>query len=166
MSKFEKALGFVTERVALGAMAAVVVCVGLVVAHVIKRGIGTGLITGTNEVVTLLAGLILSLGIPYLTFVKGHVAVGILVDRLAPRKQAAFDVVTYGISLAITMLIAWAMVGLGMKNQQSGWHSGVLAIPLFYFNYTIAASLALTCVVLAKDLAKAVVTVVKGSEAT
>jgi TRAP-type C4-dicarboxylate transport system permease small subunit len=162
----EKALGFVTERVALGAMVAVVVCVGLVVAHVVRRGLGLGLILGTNELVTLLAAVILSLGIPYLTFVKGHVAVGILVDRLARRRQAGFDVFCYAVSLAITVALTLAMVALGVKNQEWGWHSGVLEVPLFYFQYTIAGSLALTCVVLAKDLVKAVVAVVKGSEAT
>ena len=166
MNKLEKVLGSVTEKVALGAMVAVVVCVGLVVAHVVRRALGLGLIPGTNETVTLLAALILSLGIPYLTFVKGHVAVGILVDRLALRKQAGFDVFTYAVSLGIAVALTWAMVALGIQNQKSGWHTGVLEVPLFYFDYVIAGSLGLTCVVLVKDLVKAVASVVRGSEAT
>ena len=166
MKRFENVLRSITEKVAYAAMVALVGCTGLVVAHVVRRAFGLGLIPATNEVVTLLAGCILSLGIPYLTFVKGHVAVGILVDRLAPRKQAGFEVVVYAISVAISIFITWAMVELGLKNQEWGWHTGVLEVPLFYFYYIMAGSLALTCVVLIKDLAKAVITVVKGSSAT
>lgn len=166
MKRFENALRSITEKVAYAAMAALVGCTGLVVAHVIRRALVLGLIPATNEVVTLLAGCILSLGIPYLTFVKGHVAVGILVDRLAPRKQAGFEVVVYAISVAISIFITWAMVELGLKNQEWGWHTGVLEVPLFYFYYIMAGSLVLTCVVLIKDLAKAVITVVKGSSTT
>ncbi|MGB6873191.1 MAG: TRAP transporter small permease [Dehalococcoidia bacterium] len=166
MNKFEKLLGSVTGKVAYGAIVALVVCVGLVVANVVKRSLGLGLISGTNELVTLLAACILGLGIPYLTSVKGHVAVGILVDRLAPRKQAVFDVVTYAISIAIGILITRALVELGQYNQASGWHTGVLRVPFYYFVYMLAGSLALTCVVLIKDLARVVINVVKGSKAT
>ena len=166
MKRFESVLRSITEKVAYVAMFALVGCTGLVVAHVVRRALGLGLFTGTNEVVILLAGCILSLGIPYLTFVKGHVAVGILVDRLAPRKQAGFDVVVYAISLAVTIFATWAMVALGLRNQEWGWHTGVLKVPLFYFNYMIAGSLALTCVVLVKDLAKAIINIVKKGEVT
>jgi TRAP-type C4-dicarboxylate transport system permease small subunit len=166
VNKFEKLLGSVTGKVAYGAIVALVVCVGLVVANVVKRSLGLGLISGTNELVTLLAACILGLGIPYLTSVKGHVAVGILVDRLAPRKQAVFDVVTYAISIAIGILITRALVELGQYNQASGWHTGVLRVPFYYFVYMLAGSLALTCVVLIKDLARVVINVVKGSKAT
>jgi TRAP-type C4-dicarboxylate transport system permease small subunit len=166
VKRFENVLRFITEKVAYAAMVALVGCTGLVVAHVLRRALVLGLIPATNEVVTLLAGCILSLGIPYLTFVKGHVAVGILVDRLAPRKQAGFAVAVYAISLAVTIFATWAMVQLGLKNQEWGWHSGVLEVPFFYFNYMIAGSLALTCVVLLKDLVKAIITIVKKGEAT
>lgn len=166
MNTFEKWVRLITEKVSYAAMVALLGCIGLVVAHVVRRAFGLGLFTATNELVTLLAGCILSLGIPYLTLVKGHVAVGILVDRLAPRKQAGFDVVVYAISVAITILATWAMVKLGLRIREWGWNSGVLEIPLFYFNYMIAGSLALTCVVLIKDLGKAIITIVKKGEAT
>jgi TRAP-type C4-dicarboxylate transport system permease small subunit len=166
VKRFENVLRSITEKVAYAAMVALVGCVGLVIAHVVRRAFGLGLMTATNELVTLLAGCILSLGIPYLTFVKGHVAVGILVDRLAPRKQAGFDVAIYAISVAVTIFATWAMVELGLRNQDWGWNSGVLEVPLFYFNYLIAGSLALTCVVLIKDLAKAIITIIKKGEVT
>ena len=164
MNTFEKVLRFITEKVAYGGMVAILVCVGLVVSNIVKRSLGFGLVTGTPELVELIAALILSLGIGYLTFVKGHVAVGILVDRFAPRKQAVFEVVTYAISLAVTIFLTWAMFKFGLYNQRAGWVTGVLNIPLYLFICVVAGSLALTCVVLIKDLAKAVVTIVKAGE--
>lgn len=165
MNKFEKVLGLFTEKVSYAGMVAVLLVVGLVISDIVKRSIGFGRIPGTPELVELVAALILSLGIGYLTFVKGHVAVGILVDRFAPRKQAFFDVLNYVISLAVTGLLTWGMFELGSFMQNSGWSSGVLEIPLSPFAYTVAGALVLTCVVLAKDLVKAVVIIVKGSEA-
>ena len=164
MNTFEKVLRFITEKVAYGGMVAIVVCVGLVISNIVKRSLGFGLVPGTPELVALIAALILSLGIGYLTFVKGHVAVGILVDRFAPRKQAVFAVVAYAISLGVTIFLTWAMFEFGSYNQRAGWHSGVLRVPLYLFIYVVAGSLALTCVVLIKDLAKAVVTIVKAGE--
>jgi len=166
VNTFEKVLRFITEKVAYGGMIAILVCVGLVISNIVKRSLGFGLVTGTPELVELIAALILSLGIGYLTFVKGHVAVGILVDRFAPRKQSAFEVVTYAISLGVTILIAWGMFKLGLYYQRVGYYTGVLNIPFYPFFYVVAASLVLTCVVLVKDLAKSVITVVKGSEVT
>ncbi|MFO7996235.1 MAG: TRAP transporter small permease [Dehalococcoidia bacterium] len=166
MNKFEKVMGFVTDKLAYIGMAAIVVCVALVVSDVAKRSLGFGRISGIYELVELVAAVILSVGIGYLTFVKGHVAVGLLVDRFSARKQAALAVVTYAISLAVTIIITWGMFDLATYYQRIGAHTFVLRIPLFYFIYVVAGALVMTSVVLVKDLAKAAITVVKGKEAT
>lgn len=166
MNKFEKAIGVVTEKLAYGAMAAIVVCVALVVSDVVKRSLGFGRITGIYELVEFTAAVILSLGIGYLTFVKGHVAVGILVDRLSRRKQAAFEVFVYAVSLALTTLISWGVFDRALYYHRIGAHTGVLEIPIAPFVFVVAGSLGVTCFVLVKDLAKAVITVARGKEAT
>ncbi|MFX1555541.1 MAG: TRAP transporter small permease subunit [Promethearchaeota archaeon] len=166
MKRFEKMMRSITDKAAYGGMVAVVACVGLVVADIVKRSIGFGLIPGVIEVVEFISALILSLGIGYLTFVKGHVAVGILVDRFRPRTQAVFDIINYTISFVITGLLTWAMFTFARYTQRAGYITSVLTIPFHPFVYIVAGSLALTCVVLAKDLAKSVITVIKGREVT
>jgi TRAP-type C4-dicarboxylate transport system permease small subunit len=121
-----------------------------------------GLIPATNEVVTLLAACILSLGIPYLTFVKGHVAVGILVDRFRPRVQAVFDLVTGVIALGFTIWLTEGMLEMAIRNFRYGWVTGVLEIPRAPFMFLIAVSLALACLVLVRDVIKAVMVIRKG----
>lgn len=165
MNSLDKVLRFATDKMSWGAMVAMVVVVGLVVSDVVKRSLGFGMIPGVPEVVELIAVVILSMGIAYLTFLRGHVAVGILVDRLRPRKQAVFDIVVSVISLAFTIVVARGLVQLGMYNESVGWVTGHLRIPRHPFIYLTAASLALTCLVLIRDLLKAVTTLRKGGEA-
>jgi TRAP-type C4-dicarboxylate transport system permease small subunit len=94
--------------------------------------------------------------------VKGHVAVGILVDRFRPRNQAVFVLVTSVIALAFTIFLTWGLFDHAMYNQRIGWTTGYLKIPRHPFIYLAAVSMALTCVVLIRDLLKAVITLRKG----
>jgi TRAP-type C4-dicarboxylate transport system permease small subunit len=79
--------------------------------------------------VELIAAVILSMGIGYLTFVRGHVSVGILVDRFRPRVQAVFDLVTGVIALGFTIWLTEGMLEMAIRNFRYGWVTGVLEIP-------------------------------------
>ncbi len=160
MNAFEKVLGFVAEKMAWIAMLAIVVCMALVVTDVIRYQAVHKPLPGTHEVVELIASVILSMGIGYLTFVKGHVAVGILVDRFQPRVQAVFDLVTGVIALGFTIWLTQGMLEMGIRNF--GWVTGVLEIPRAPFIFLIAVSLALACMVLVRDVIKAVMVIRKG----
>jgi TRAP-type C4-dicarboxylate transport system permease small subunit len=121
-------------------------------------------IPGTHEVVELIASVILSMGIGYLTFVRGHVAVGILVDRFQPRVQAVIDLLTGLIALGFTIWLTEGVVEMAIRNLRYGWVTGVLEIPRAPFMFLIAASLALTCMVLVRDVIKAVMAIRNGGE--
>ena len=162
MNAFEKALGVITEKMAWVAMFAIVACMALVVTDVIRYQAVHEPLPGTHEVVELIASVILSMGIGYLTFVKGHVAVGILVDRFRPRVQAVFDLVTGVIALGFTIWLTEGMLEMAIRNFRYGWVTGVLEIPRAPFIFLIAVSLALACVVLIRDVIKAVMVIRKG----
>lgn len=162
MNAFEKVLGFIAEKMAWIAMFAIVACMALVVTDVIRYQAVHEPLPGTHEVVELIAAVILSMGIGYLTFVKGHVAVGILVDRYPPRVQAVFDLLTGVIALGFTIWLTQGMLEMGIRNFRYGWVTGVLAIPRAPFMLLIAVSIALACVVLVRDVIKAVMVIRKG----
>jgi TRAP-type C4-dicarboxylate transport system permease small subunit len=162
MNAFEKVLGSVAEKMAWIAMLAIVACMALVVTDVIRYQVVHKPIPGTHEVVELIASVILSMGIGYLSFVRGHVAVGILVDRFQPRVQAAFDLVTGVIALGFTIWLTVGVVEMAIRNFRYGWVTGVLEIPRAPFMFLIAVSLALTCMVLVRDVIKAVMVIRKG----
>ena len=158
MKTFEKALQSVTEKMAWGAELAIVSCMVFVVSDIVKRTLGFGLIPGVPEVVELMGAIILSMGIGYLTFVRGHVAVDVLVMRLRPRVRAIFDIVTSAIGLGMVVLLTRAVFQFAIYNQSAGWVTGSLGIPRAPFQYVVAVSLALTCVVLIRDIIKAAIT--------
>ncbi|MGD9045434.1 MAG: TRAP transporter small permease [Desulfobacterales bacterium] len=162
MNAFEKVLGFVAEKMAWVAMLAIVACMALVVTDVIRYQAVHKPLPGTHEVVELIASVILSMGIGYLTFVRGHVSVGILVDRFRPRVQAVFDLVTGVVALGFTIWLTEGMLEMAARNYRYGWVTGVLEIPRAPFIFLIALSLALACVVLARDVIKAVMVIRKG----
>ena len=162
MDAFEKVLGFVTEKMAWIAMFAIVACMALVISDVVLYQAVHEPLPGTHEVVELIAAVILSMGIGYLTFVKGHVAVGILVDRFRPRVQAVFDLVTGVIALGFTIWLTEGMLEMAIRNFRYGWVTGVLSIPRAPFMFLIALSMALAGVVLVRDVIKAVMVIRKG----
>ena len=162
MNAFEKVLRFITEKMAWVSMFAIVACMALVVTDVIRYQAVGKPVPGTHEVVELVAAVILSMGIGYLTFVRGHVSVGIVVDRFRPRVQAVFDLVNGVIALGFTIWLTEGMVEMAIRNFRYGWVTGVLEIPRHPFMYLIALSLALTCVVLVRDVIQAVIVIRKG----
>ena len=162
MNAFDKVLRFITEKMAWVSMFAIVACVALVVTDVIRYQIVGKPVPGTHEVVELIAAVILSMGIGYLTFVKGHVSVGLVVDRFRPRVQAVFDLVTGLVALGFTAWLTEGMVRMAIRNFRYGWVTGVLEIPRHPFMYLISLALALTCLVLVRDVIKSVVVIRKG----
>ena len=162
MKAFEKVLRFITEKMAWGSMFAILACVALVVTDVVRYQVAGKPVPGTHEVVELIAAVILSMGIGYLTFVKGHVSVGILVDRFRPRVQAVFDLIGGVIALGFTIWLTKGMLEMAMRNFRYGWVTGVLEIPRYPFIYLIAAALALACMVLVRDVIQAVIVIRKG----
>ena len=162
MNAFEKVVQSITEKMALVSMVAVVGCVALVMTDVIKYNLMHEPIPGTHELVELIASVIMSTSIAYVTFVKGHVSVDILVDRFQPRTQAFFDLVNSIIALTFT---AWLTVGvfiMAMRNLSYGWVTGVLQIPRAPFMFLIGVTLGLTCLVLVMYAIRAVIELRKG----
>lgn len=162
MNAFEKVVKFITEKMAWISMVAVVVCVALVMADVIRYNLIHEPIPGTHELVELIASVILSTSIAYVTFVKGHVSVDILVDRFRPRTQAFYDLVNSIISLAFTAWLTMGVFIMAMRNYRYGWVTGVLEIPRAPFMFLIGAALGLTCLVLVMYAIRAVIELRKG----
>lgn len=162
MNAFEKVVRFTTEKMAWISMVAIVGCVALVMSDVIRYTLIHEPIPGTHELVELIASVILSTSIAYVTFVKGHVSVDILVDRFRPRTQAFYDLVNSIISLAFTAWLTAGVFIMAMRNHRYGWVTGVLQIPRAPFMFLIGAALGLTCLVLVMYTIRAVIELRKG----
>jgi TRAP-type C4-dicarboxylate transport system permease small subunit len=162
MNAFEKVVQFITEKMAWISMIAIVGCMALVVTDVIRYTFTHKPIPGAHELVELIASVILSTSIAYVTFVKGHVSVGILVDNFRPRTQAVFDFINSIIALVFMVWLTEGVFEMAMRNLGYGWVTGVLQIPRAPFMFLIGAALGLACLVLVRDAIRAVIVLRKG----
>jgi TRAP-type C4-dicarboxylate transport system permease small subunit len=71
--------------------------------------------------------------IPHTQVLKGHISIGLLIDRLSPRKQAIFDSFTYIICLITAAVALWRTAVEANHMMQGGYESQILGIPEFPF---------------------------------
>jgi TRAP-type mannitol/chloroaromatic compound transport system permease small subunit len=89
----------------------------IIVANVILR-IPWKPLSGTVELVEMAGAILLALGVAYTAMTKGHIMVGILVDRFPPRIRGFVDLVITSISLFFSFILARELVVL--RNQHDG----------------------------------------------
>ncbi len=163
MNQLEKIIETLARRTSQMGQVALVVVMLVIVTNVILR-IPWKPLPGTVEMVELLGAMLLGLGIAYCQQMKSHIYVSILVDRFAPRTQALIDTVTGLLALAVTTLLARQIFLYGSRMLDRGYTTGHLQIPLYPFIYLVSFGFLILCLVLLKDLLKAVLLLVKGKE--
>lgn len=107
----------------------------LSVADVIGRKFFMHPIQGTAELVGILLVIAASTGLGYCALIKGHVRIGIIMDRFSPRGQAAFDIFAYILCIAASGIISW-QASLRMYTyifKQLGGRTAILAMPIWPF---------------------------------
>lgn len=162
MNAFDKVLGFITEKMAWVAMVAILVCTALVVSDVVRYNLFNKPIPGTHELVELIAAVIMSMSVAFVTHVKGHVAVGILVDVLRPRTQAIFELFNSIIALFFMIWLTVGVFEMALRNLSYGWVTGVLEIPRAPFMFLIGLAMGMSSLVNVRDAIRAVIVLRKG----
>ncbi|MBA7681910.1 hypothetical protein ES703_90254 [subsurface metagenome] len=123
----------------------------LTVVDVLLRYLFRRPIAGSVEIVELMLVLVVFFGIGFTGLQKGHVKLGLLVDRLTEKARALITSVTTILSLVIFALIAWQSIVQAQWIQERNVVTGVWEIPHFYFLYIIAFGSALLCFVLLRE---------------
>ncbi|MFX0202020.1 MAG: TRAP transporter small permease [Candidatus Hodarchaeota archaeon] len=70
--------------------------------------------------------------------IKGHVVIGIIVDRFPKRIQSIIEFVTHSIGLVVSILAFKQSVEEGFFMMQMGDTSMVLQIPIYPFYFIVA----------------------------
>ncbi len=160
LDKVVKKLINITVRLAqLALVFAMLVIVTNVLLRVPFQPIG-----GTVELVEMAGAILLSLGVSYTAMMKGHITVGILVDKLPLRLQALVDLLVNLIAFFFTFLLARELFYYALNMMQRGYQTGHLHIPLAPSIFLVAFGFVLLALVMLVDLLKAGSVLVKGSE--
>jgi TRAP-type C4-dicarboxylate transport system permease small subunit len=90
-------------------------------------------IGGAMEITEYMMVILVSLGLAYCGFVKGHVSVEVLTSRFSPKGQSILNCITYFLSFGFFSLITWQSIKYIRLMFESNLVSAVLHIPTFPF---------------------------------
>jgi len=110
-------------------MACVVVMTFVTFAHSVGRYGFDAPIPGLVEISKILLIMAIFMISAYTMIEKGHIAVGLLIDRMSPRKQAIVDTVTFSIALVVSAIALWRTIVKGIYVIEQNPVSSVLRIP-------------------------------------
>ncbi len=166
MEALEKIVRKLTWRTSQLGQLALAGATFVIVANIIMRFFWKPL-PGTVEIAEILGAVILSLGVAYCAFMKGHIAVGVLVDNLSKRKEAAVDIIVNLISLFFSGLLAWETLVYATRMMGRGYTTAHLQLPLYPVIYLVGFGFIMLTVVLLRDVVNSLLVILqkKGSEA-
>lgn len=162
LEKLIRGLTWKTAQIGQVALAGTMV---IIVANIIMRQFWRPL-AGTVEIVEILGAVLLALGVAHCAVKKGHIAVGVLVEKLSERKEAIVESAVNFIALIFVGLLAWETLVYGSKMMGRGYTTAHLLIPLYPFIYLVGFGFVMLTVVLLLEVIKCLVAaaVLKGSE--
>lgn len=160
---FERFIQGLTWRTAQLAQLAMIVVMAITVTNVIIR-IPYRPIGGAVEMVEMAGAALLGLGVAYTAIMKGHIMVGVLVEKFSPRVQGVIELVVSIISLIFSYILAREILFFAHDRMVAGYATGHLKIPIAPSIYLVAFGFIMLVLVLLLDLVKAVMMVAKGSD--
>ncbi|MEW5921118.1 MAG: TRAP transporter small permease [Bacillota bacterium] len=163
MNFFERFVRTLTWRTAQVGQVALAAAMFIIVANVISR-IPWKPVPGTVEIVEMAGAVLLGMGVAYTAAMKGHIMVGVLVEKFSPRIQAIVDVFTHVLALYFTYILARETIVYAARMMARGYVTANLLLPVYPAIYLVAFGFIMLALVVFKDLLKAAIMAVKGSE--
>lgn len=109
-------------------------------------------ITGTYELVGILAALAVGFALPQTTRLRGHVAMDFITGRLPELWQTVLWAITRLLGIGLFSIIGWNLWILGNDFRSSGETTMTLQLPFYPVSYLLAICCAIECVMLVVDV--------------
>jgi len=151
---FEHVITRLAWRASQVAQVALVAVMVLIMLNIISRQIWRS-IPGTSETVEILGAIIMAGGLAYCQLVKGHISIGVLVQKFNKFWQCLVDSFTSLLAFIATSLLSWQVMMYAGRMLERGYSTGHLGIPLAPFIYLVGAGLLVLALVLVIDFLKA-----------
>lgn len=133
-SSIVNALTTITRYIALGTMSAMML---FITYAVISRTLFTP-IMGDIELVQLGMVIIIMCGLAYTQQAGGHIAIGLIVDKLNESKQKLLDILASLLTALITLVIGYIYIHVALKHKnQMQLTTNLLEIPYYLFDFII-----------------------------
>ena len=110
------------------------------VADIIMRTLGRPIV-GAIELISFSGAVVIGFAVPYSSWMRAHVIVDFLIERLSPRGKMIMEFVTKLVGLILFLFIGINFILYGLTLMKTGEVSAGLRIPY----YPITFGLALSC---------------------
>ena len=144
----ERPFGFVRKVILLLALlagVAVLVMIGITVTDVVLRIFNIGIV-GAYDVVRVAGVVAISCGLPYVTAVKGHIAIEFFYQNLNRTGRILVDTLFRLAALALFGMLVHRNIRHGLSLLASGEVTPTLQIPVFWIPFLISFNLALVLI--------------------
>ena len=148
---YRKVTAFLCITLAGIAGAALMALLILTLADIIGRQLGFP-IQGAVDVVQLLACLCASAALPYVTAVKGHIAVEFFFQRFPKRARVFWDTVNRLLVITLFMYLSWSCFQHGTRLFATHAVGLSLNVPIFWVLYVMGFSFCLAILVVIYNL--------------
>ena len=146
-----------SDKVAQGALVTIML---LIVGNVLLR-IAWEPILGTYDLVSFLGAVLISFALAHCAVQKGHVAIGVVVERFSQRAQAITDSITGIFSVGIFAVMGWQCIVYATELWQGNVLSYTLMVPYYPIVYGVGFGSIMLSLVLVVGLFKSVAKAVK-----
>lgn len=109
-------------------------------------------ILGSEEIVGLMAAMVLAFGLPFTHLDKGHVGVDLLVMHLPKRARRINDKIVSLVCSIFFMLVASQCYLYADKLRQVGQVSSTLKLPTYFLIYGVAFSFSILALIILMEL--------------
>jgi TRAP-type C4-dicarboxylate transport system permease small subunit len=102
-------------------------------------------ILGTYEIISYCGAVVIGFSLPYTSFLKGHVAVDILLAKLSQKASRRMQVVTRLVSILLFFWLGWNFVAIGTSLMTTNEVSGIYRLPFYPIAYGLGAVCLIQC---------------------
>jgi C4-dicarboxylate transporter, DctQ subunit len=128
-----------------------VAMMALTVADVIGSLFGAPIL-GSEEMVGLIAALLLACALPATEMEKGHIGVDLLIMHAPKRFRRVNDLILSVLEVALFSLVAWQLFSYATKLRTVGQVSATLQFPTYYLIYGVALSFVVLAAVILVEI--------------
>lgn len=111
-------------------------------------------ITGANDLVGVLAVMVLAGAMPYTTASRGHVAVEFFAAKLGTRAHSALGFLVHLLGAALFAILCWYSMLYGRSLLKIGQVTLTLQLPVFWLPWVMGFSFGVVAMVLMHELVR------------
>jgi len=136
----------------------------LVVYETLARYLFRAPVDWAIEIPTFMLTWVTAFALAYTQKVRGHIAVGIVEERLSPKRRGKLSAVLFPVYFTVVVFLTWAAFRLAWVSLTEWRLSQVMRIPLVIPHSFIFIGFVLLCLQLTVDLVQAIGAARRGAE--